>query len=138
LQKKYRKNIKKMKNSDYERLLLALGQVLTNSRANAQITQEELGEKLNKGQSAVAKIERNPSPNIALRVLYNTAITLNLSLSDIFLEAERLSGLSTTSTKKRQNKNLSSSQKKQITDLVAKNLQKANDNIIRHLCNLTP
>jgi transcriptional regulator with XRE-family HTH domain len=125
-----------MKKSDYERLLLAIGQVLINARVNAHITQEELGARLEKGQSAVAKVERSPSPNIALRVLYNTATTLNLSLSEIFLEAERLSGMSSTDTKKKQNKSLSSEQKKQITDLVAKNLQKANDNIVRHLCSL--
>jgi len=60
----FAKGNSKMDKKSYERLLIGIGQVLAEARASSGMTQGELGKKLDKVQSAVAKIERAPSPNI--------------------------------------------------------------------------
>ncbi|MBI2602336.1 MAG: helix-turn-helix transcriptional regulator [Deltaproteobacteria bacterium] len=123
-----------MKENNYQRLLLGLGQALAEARANSGMTQTKLGEQLAKGQSAVAKIERTPSPNVALRVIYETAEALKMSLSEVFFRAEALAGIeSGTRDKKARKGGLSRDARRAIADIISKNLQKTNDEILRQL-----
>ena len=129
----YVKDKESMENTDYQRLLLALGQTLATARVNAGMTQEELGDLLQKGQSAVAKVERQPGPNIALRVIFELAEALGLSLSDVFLAAENTAGLNKAASQKTNTVGLSGIQRSEIESVVARSLKKANDDIVRQL-----
>jgi transcriptional regulator with XRE-family HTH domain len=123
-----------MDKKSYDRLLIGIGQTLAEARANAGMTQDELGKQLEKVQSAVAKIERAPSPNIALRVIYETASALGLSLSEVFARAEALVGIEGKHKEKESSKKgLSREIRRAISDIVSTNLQKTNDEIIRQL-----
>ncbi len=126
-----------MGENNYQRLLVGLGQALAEARSASGMTQAELGEQLEKGQSAVAKIERTPTPNVALRVIFETAEVLNLNLSEVFFRAEALAGIESHLKEKKSTKGgLSREARRMIADIVSKNLQKTNDEILRQLTNL--
>lgn len=133
----FAKENSEMDKKSYERLLIGIGQVLAEARVSSGMTQGELGEKLDKVQSAVAKIERAPSPNVALRVIHETASALGMNLSEVFARAEALVGIeSKHKTKESSKKGLSRETRRVISDIVSTNLQKTNDEIIRQLTSI--
>lgn len=72
----------------YDDYLIALGEAIIQLRRDANLTQGELAERLEKGQPSVAKLENGPTPNVALRNLYELAEALPVPLSRIFQIAE--------------------------------------------------
>jgi transcriptional regulator with XRE-family HTH domain len=74
---------------EYDFFLKRLGESLQDIRKEHGLTQAELGGKSNRGQSAIGKIERQPAPNLPLRVIYEIAATIPVPLSSLFHQAER-------------------------------------------------
>lgn len=72
----------------YDDYLIALGEALTQLRRDTNLTQGELAAILQKGQPSVAKLENGPTPNVALRNLYEFAEALPVPLSRVFQLAE--------------------------------------------------
>ncbi len=73
---------------NYDDYLIELGRALTQLRRDTNLTQGELAEKLQKGQPSIAKLENGPTPNVALRNLYEFAEALPVPLSRVFQIAE--------------------------------------------------
>ena len=76
----------------YSSLLNAMQHILSSQRTAAGHTQASMAKALGKSQPAVNKAE-NASPNVSLRILFEFVSELNLNLSQIFVEAERQSGI---------------------------------------------
>lgn len=72
----------------YEEYLEAIGKAVAQIRKGSNLTQVELGDRIQKGQSSVAKVENGPTPNVALRVLFEIAAAFPIPLSRVFQIAE--------------------------------------------------
>ena len=120
-----------MNQADYKLILMGLGQVLTKARHDLGLTQGELASKMGKVQSAVAKIERAPSENIALRIIYELATLLEMPLSEVFARAENLAGF--------QQKDLHLPKKKpaldvnHVDEVISNAFERAHQDILRQL-----
>ena len=77
-----------MKNK-YEIFLEGLGYALRNARIEKGYTQAQLGQKSGRNQSAIGKIERGPVPGVPLNVLFEVAEAIPVSLTELFIIAEK-------------------------------------------------
>jgi transcriptional regulator with XRE-family HTH domain len=87
--------------AEYDEFLVALSQSLRDIRVSNGYTQMELAKKANRVQSSIAKLESSPSPDLALRVIFEIGQALSLPLSELFKVAENRSAV-TKGKKKRE------------------------------------
>jgi transcriptional regulator with XRE-family HTH domain len=76
-----------------EKLIKAVGDILKQKRKEQRLTQVELGEKVGKPQSYVARVE-NGGTDVQLSVIYEIISGLGLSLPEFFGDVEVAAGLS--------------------------------------------
>lgn len=72
----------------YQNFLKGLGLALRKARLEKGYTQEQLGKKAGRNQSAIYKLERGPVHGVPLNVLFEVAEAIPVSLTELFLEAE--------------------------------------------------
>jgi len=73
---------------EYDAFLVALGKSLSRIRLDFGFTQNQLASRAHRKQPAIAKIENGPSPNLALRVIYEVTQAIPVPLSVVFQMAE--------------------------------------------------
>ncbi len=84
--------VKEIKDSNkifgYDAFLASLGKALSRIRLDSGFTQSQLASRANRKQPAIAKIENGPSPNLALRVIYEVSQAVPVPVSTLFQLAE--------------------------------------------------
>ncbi len=85
--------------NDYKKFLKGLGLALKKARIEKGYTQAEFGKKAGRNQSAIYKLEQGPVPGVPLNVLYEVAQTAELSLAELFKEAETYANYSAAEKK---------------------------------------
>ncbi len=80
---------------DFDKLVRAVGQTVYEKRVELGMTQLDLGKLTARNQSTIAKIEKGPLPNVGVKVVYDMAQALSMSVSELFdvAEAKSMVGL---------------------------------------------
>jgi transcriptional regulator with XRE-family HTH domain len=73
---------------EYDAFLASLGKALSRIRLDFGFTQSQLASRAHRKQPAIAKIENGPSPNLALRVIFEITQAMPVPLSVVFQMAE--------------------------------------------------
>jgi transcriptional regulator with XRE-family HTH domain len=79
---------KKIAEEKVSKFMKGLGQSLRRHRISRGLTQEQLGRRTGRNQSAIGKMERGPAPGLPLQVLLEVADALPIAASQLIQEAE--------------------------------------------------
>ena len=74
---------------DFSDFLKAVGLAIRKVRVREGFTQAQLAQKTGKTQSAIAKIERSSSLDIPLRLIFEVATAIPVSISELLALAEK-------------------------------------------------